>query len=53
MAPFILAGLFAAGAASVVGLGVLRILKRREIAMTDYLELPAPPPEERREREPG
>jgi hypothetical protein len=53
MAPLIRAGLFAAGAAGEIGLGLLRGLKRREIAMTDYLELPSPPPEELRDREPG
>jgi hypothetical protein len=46
MIPAVLAGLFVVGAAGVLGVGVVRIFRRREIGMSDYLELPPPRPDD-------
>lgn len=43
----ILAGVLALGAAGVLGIGVMGMLKPKRSNLPDYLELPAPDDEER------
>jgi hypothetical protein len=46
MIPIVVAGVVAASVVGALGLGVAHMMRPRRMSIVDYLELPAPKPEE-------